>query len=246
MTADTILAVDAGNTRLKWGMYGPGGWAEQGVCPTARPGDLAAQWRDLAPARVIVSNVAGETAGSAVAQACAHWSLVPAFITSAAAQCGVRSGYREPARLGCDRWAALVGAWNLHPGACLVVNAGTAITIDALTDEGIFLGGVILPGIDLMRRALETHTAGLPLQPGEVRFFPDNTGDAIMSGAAHAAAGAVERMAAFMGRVGAERVRILLSGGSAPVLQPLLSLDTVLVDNLVLEGLVAIAREGEG
>lgn len=241
-----ILAVDAGNTRLKWGLHDAGAWLEQGVCSTARPEALDAQWNGLAPARVIVSNVAGESVRAAIAHACTRWDLVPTFIVSAAMQCGVRSGYREPSQLGCDRWAALIGAWSLYPGASLVVNAGTAITVDALTDEGVFLGGVIIPGLELMRRALDRGTAGLPLQPGEVRFFPDNTGDAIMSGAAQAAAGAVERMASFMARVGAERVRVILSGGAAPALQPLLALEAVIVENLVLEGLATIAEEGEG
>jgi type III pantothenate kinase len=241
-----ILAVDAGNTRLKWGLHDAGAWLEQGVCPTAQPEMLEAQWRDIAPGRVIVSNVAGESVRAAITQACMRWKLAPEFIVSAAMQCGVRSGYRDPAQLGCDRWAALVGAWSLYPGASLVVNAGTAITVDALTDEGVFLGGVIIPGLELMRRALDRGTAGLPLQPGEVRFFPDNTGDAIMSGAAQAAAGAVERMASFMARVGADRVRVIVSGGAAPVLQPLLALEAVIVDNLVLEGLATIALEGEG
>ena len=83
------------------------------------------------------------------------------------------------------------------------------------------------------------------LQPGEVRFFPDKTGDAIMSGAAQALAGAVERMAFFMHESGQAAPRVVLSGGSAPVLRPLLAnLDTVVVEHLVLEGLAAIAEEG--
>lgn len=237
-----ILAVDAGNTRVKWGLHADA-WMEQGACPSAAPEALALQWRALAPSEVIVSNVAGATVQQAIHAAAASIGREPRFIVSAARQCGVRSSYRDPAALGCDRWAALIGAWALHPGPCVVVNAGTAMTVDALSAEGLFLGGFIVPGFDLMRRALDAHTAGLALQPGEVRYFPDNTGDAIASGAAHALAGAVERMAAFMSEAGGGPDRVLLSGGWADMLQPMLALETLRVDNLVLEGLVAIARE---
>jgi len=237
-----ILAVDAGNTRVKWGLYADD-WVEQGACATAGPQALPEQWRTLAPTAVIVSNVAGSSVQQAIADAAATLGHTPRFIVAAARQCGVRSSYRDPATLGCDRWAALIGAWALHPGACVVVNAGTAMTVDALSAEGLFLGGFIVPGFDLMRRALDANTAGLALQPGEVRFFPDNTGDAIASGAAHALAGAVERMAAFMSQAGGGPDRVLLSGGWADALQPMLALETLRVDNLVLEGLVAIARE---
>jgi type III pantothenate kinase len=157
----------------------------------------------------------------------------------------VRSSYDDPAQLGADRWAALIAVRRRFGGPCLAVNAGTALTVDALSDEGVFVGGIIVPGIELMRRALDAYTAGLRMQPGEVRFFPANTGDAIMSGAAHALAGAIERMAGFMQASGQSPVRVILSGGAAPALQPLLAtLDTVLVDHLVLEGLAAIAEEG--
>ena len=117
------------------------------------------------------------------------------------------------------------------------------MTVDALTDDGLFLGGIITPGLDLMRRSLDAHTAALRWQPGEIRFFPNNTGDAIMSGAAHALAGAIERMATFMRESGQDPLRVLLSGGAAAQLRPLMAQETIAVDNLVLEGLVTIAQE---
>lgn len=239
-----ILAVDAGNTRIKWGAHGDGAWHATGACATSHAHELAACWDSrVRPERVIVSNVAGDAVGSAIVEASARFGCTPHFIASRAAQCGVRSSYEHPAQLGCDRWAALIGAHQLYPGSNLVVNAGTAMTVDALTDEGLFLGGIIVAGLDLMRRALDAHTAGLRWQPGEVRFFPSNTGDAIVSGAAHALAGAIERMAMFMRESGQESLRVLLGGGSAGALQPLIGLETITVDNLVLEGLIAIARD---
>ena len=239
-----ILAVDAGNTRVKWAVHADGAWQALGACATTDAAQLADSWRALtAPRRTIVANVAGDRAQAAIAQACRRFGHEPQFIVSQAAQCGVRSSYERPAQLGSDRWAALIGAHHLYPGASLVVNAGTAMTVDALTDDGLFLGGIIAPGLDLMRRSLDAHTAALRWQPGEIRFFPNNTGDAIMSGAAHALAGAIERMATFMRESGQDPLRVLLSGGAAAQLRPLMAQETIAVDNLVLEGLVTIAQE---
>jgi type III pantothenate kinase len=241
-----ILTVDAGNTRIKWGLRRDGEWARVGAIAVAEADTLAVSV-DCAqpPRRILVANVAGAAVQAAIERTAARLGCAPEFIQACAQQCGVRSGYDEPAQLGADRWAALLAVRRLFGGPCLAVSAGTALTVDALSDEGVFLGGIIAPGIEMMRRALDAYTAGLRLQPGEVRFFPANTGDAIMSGAAYAAAGAIERMAGFMQASGQSPVRVVLSGGAAPVLRPLLAtLDTVEVDHLVLEGLAAIAEEG--
>jgi len=241
-----LLAIDAGNTRIKWALRDAGAWVASGACPSTQAASLAgAITPQSAMERILIANVAGAAVGEAIVRAVARFSIAPDFIASRGAQCGVRSSYEDPAQLGCDRWAALIGAYHLLGGASLVVTVGTAMTVDALSEDGLFLGGIIVPGLDLMRRALDGYTAGLRLQPGEVRFFPSNTGDAIMSGAAHALAGAVERMATFMRESGQEPLRVVLGGGGAAVLRPLLALDTVLVDNLVLEGLAVIAEAGD-
>jgi len=240
-----ILAIDAGNTRIKWGTYAAGTWRDTGACATADAAQLAAMWRHIdAVPRIIVANVAGADVRAAIVEATARFGREPEFIVSQAAQCGVRSSYEHPEQLGNDRWAALIGAHRLYPGASLVVNAGTAMTVDALSDEGLFLGGIIVPGLDLMRRVLHAHTAGLRWQPGEIRFFPSNTGDAIMSGAAHALAGAIERMGGFMCASGQDSLRVILSGGTAEILRPLIALEAITVENIVLEGLVTITEEG--
>lgn len=238
-----LLAIDAGNTRIKWGLREAGAWLASGACPSNEAASLAAALpTQHVPERILVANVAGPAVGEAIAHAVARMGTAE-FIASRGAQCGVRSAYEDPAQLGCDRWAALIAARHLVAGACLVVNAGTAMTVDALSEDGLFLGGIITPGMELMRRALDGYTAGLRLQAGAVRFFPGNTGDAIMSGAAHALAGAIERMASFMHESGQDPLRVVLSGGAAGVLRPLLALETMMVENLVLEGLAVIAEE---
>jgi type III pantothenate kinase len=241
-----ILTLDAGNTRIKWGSRRDGAWARVGALPVAEASRLVdGLGEPRAFERILVANVAGASVRSAIERAAERLGCAAQFIEACAQQCGVRSSYDDPAQLGADRWAALIGARRLFPGASLVVNAGTALTVDALSDEGVFLGGIIAPGIELMRRALSEYTAGLPLQPGAIRFFPANTGDAIMSGAAHALVGAVERMAGFMHESGQSDVRLVLSGGAASTLQPLFTtLQATPVEHLVLEGLAAIAEEG--
>jgi len=230
----TVLAIDAGNSRIKWGFADGSGW-------------LRRAWLDTADAaRIIVSNVAGERIRDAIAQALATCNVAPIWVKSRAEQCGVRSGYADPAQLGSDRWAGLIAAWKLYGRAgraCVVVNAGTTMTVDALTGEGVFLGGVIVPGLDLMHTSLSGGTAQLSVQQGAFYYFPDNTADAIMSGAVNALAGAIDRMRGYMEETGQGAPLVVLSGGVAALLKPRLNAAVELVDNLVLEGLLEIAKQ---
>jgi type III pantothenate kinase len=239
-----ILAVDAGNSRIKWGVYEGGEWLVQGAVATARAGRLRVHWSRLPrPDAVICANVAGARTARALAAAARGLGHRVRFVRSAAAQCGVRSAYRRPGTLGPDRWAALIGAWHLYRGPCVVAGAGTALTVDALSSEGVFLGGFIVPGERLMRAALARHTAALGLRSGRYTYFPVNTADAIASGALNALAGAIERMERHMRQAGQAVPLLVVSGGAARLIAPLLNGAVEVVDNLVLEGLVRIARE---
>ena len=243
MVSDTILAVDAGNTRIKWGVHDGRGWRVTGAVDTARTDALAASLAKApAAARAIACNVAGEAVQAAIEGACEKASLPVTFIRGEASRLGVTSDYRDPAQLGADRWVALVAAHTARPGHKLVINAGTAVTIDALTAEGRFLGGVILPGPALMRRSLDRGTAALREAPGEVREFPGNTHDAIATGAVIACAGAADRMSRAMNARGAPPGLIILSGGAARELASSLGLPFEIHENLVLDGLQLIAR----
>ncbi len=239
-----LLAIDIGNTRIKWGFAQDGGWLRKGWLATAQPADLGAALAPLPAAdRILIANVAGAAVRAQVEALLPASASVPDWLVSTALQCGVRSSYADPAALGPDRWAALIGARHLVQTACVVVNAGTTMTVDALSGEGVFLGGCIVPGAALMRSALARDTANLALREGEFRFFPDNTGDAIASGAVNALAGAVERVAAYLQESTGAAPRVLLSGGDAPLLEARLGLPLSVVDNLVLEGLLQIARQ---
>lgn len=235
-----VLAVDAGNTRLKWGISANGEWIASGAVDTADAEAIAdALGGNPAVERIAIANVAGDGTRQVISAA-----LPPAqsvvWLVAQPQQCGVRSSYADPSQLGSDRWAALIGARALQEGPCIVVNAGTTMTVDALSNDGIFLGGCIVAGYDLMREALVRGTAKLRPQAGQFRFFPDNTEDAIATGAINALAGAIERMVTYVIDSGEEEPTVVLSGGNAKLLEPRLNSRALYVENLVLEGLVVI------
>jgi type III pantothenate kinase len=238
-----ILAIDAGNSRIKWGVHEDGSWRAQGWVPTQRASRLVRAWAGFErPDAVIAANVAGAKVARALAAAARRFRRPLRFVRSAAAQCGVRNSY-SVRQLGADRWAALIGAWNLQRGPCVVVNAGTTVTVDALDRAGVYLGGMIVAGADLMREALARNTASLRPRPGRFAFFPSRTADAIESGVVNAHAGAIERMVRFMRQAGEAAPLTLLSGGAAQAIAPQVNGAVEVVDNLVLEGLVRIALE---
>jgi type III pantothenate kinase len=233
-----ILCLDAGNTRLKWGLHDGAQWFAQGALPHAEIGQIATSL-PCPPKRVLACNVAGPGVAARIEALAAGLGASLDWFRSSPACCGVTNGYAEPTQLGADRWAALIGTRSLHAGPALVVVAGTATTVDALDADGRFRGGLILPGLDLMRTALARNTAGLPEARGQYRTPPTNTEDAIVSGALHATLGAIERMARR--RTGADFC-VVLSGGAAGAIAPHLDLPFRHIEYLVLEGLARAAR----
>jgi type III pantothenate kinase len=246
----SFLAIDIGNTRLKWGHYAspqPGAalLAHGAVFLEAIDSLAETEWQDLsAPASVLGCVVAGEAVKRRVEEQLGElWGLDARWVVSTAHAAGVTNGYEHPSRLGTDRWVSLIGARHrvLAAGTArpaLVVMVGTAVTVDALDAEGRFLGGLILPGFGLMLRALEMGTAGLKVPTGEVVDFPSNTSDALMSGGAHAIAGAVERIHRRLIERTGEHPLLLMTGGAAVKLAPITDLPFETVDTLIFEGLL--------
>src|SRR5690606_36569888 len=150
-----ILAVDAGNTRLKWALHDGQRFISDASLPLSRLDELQETWGSVhVPRRIVVANVAGAQVQARLQAMFARWNVEPVWVAGRRQQCGVTSRYDDPEQLGPDRWAALIGARHQAAGACLVVNAGTAMTVDALSAGGEFLGGVIVPGFELMHQAL--------------------------------------------------------------------------------------------
>lgn len=241
-----LLLIDAGNTRIKWAIAAPGAalgeWETSHAAPHADLADIAAAWRRAGIGRAYVSNVAGLDVRERIAQALPEAITVDWF-ASTTERAGLRNGYRNPGQLGCDRFAAAIGARALAPGQDLIVaTCGTATTIDAVRADGLFVGGMILPGLALMAASLARNTAQLPqVVPGAAPppVFGDNTDDAIVSGILSAQAGAIERACAAHGTLGAGTC--IVSGGAAPYIAPALKVAHRLVDNIVLVGLHAAA-----
>jgi len=246
-----ILCLDCGNSRLKWGLAGPHGWLAQGNIPNQEIGTLALRdWQNLPrPARVVGVNVAGEALRVRVEAQLVRWRTVPEWLIAREQAGGVYNRYARPSQLGADRWAALIAVRNrvadeLFPSPNLVVNAGTALTVDALDAAGVFRGGIILPGLAMMLQALAANTAALKVPPGRYHDFPINTADALYSGAIQALCGAIEQMRGRLAS-GEETPRVVLSGGAAGEIAPHLTAPVEVVDNLVLEGVLALALSAE-
>ena len=245
-----ILVIDVGNSRMKWGLRGTRGWLVQGTTSNSEIGALSVRdWHNLPrPARAIGVNVAGEAPRVRVEGQLTRWRVTPEWLVASEHACGVTNRYARPAQLGADRWASLVAArrrstaTDLFPPACVVVNAGTAVTIDALDVDGVFHGGLIMPGMRLMLQALAENTAGLKATPGEFRVFPDNTADALYSGAMRAVCGAIELMREQIDTNPAH-VRCYLAGGAAREIAQHLNPPVEIVEDLVLEGVLALAGE---
>ena len=245
----SFLAIDVGNTRLKWALYGapkPGAaLIAQGAVFLEAIDDMAeSAWQDLPPPSTMLGSiVAGEGIRRRTEAQLELWDIEPRWVVTSAQACDVKNGYDHPSRLGVDRWVALIGARQRLLGRgiarpALVVMVGTAVTVDALDANGNFLGGLILPGFGLMLRALEMATAGLKAPTGESVAFPTNTSDALMSGGTEAIAGAVERMYRKLERRCGEKPALLMSGGAAVKLASMTDLAVEAVEMLIFEGLL--------
>lgn len=238
------LFIDIGNSRLKWATW-DGAWQAEGSVPVGS--DPAADWLDSLPQPegIWIAAVSAEGDLAAVTAACRRtFDITPVRLRTQARACGVRCAYRDPARLGVDRWLAVIAGFRETGGPAIVFDCGTAITADAVTAEGEHLGGLIMPGVDLMRRALYGNTAGIP-DEGEVAaadMLARDTRAAVSGGSLQGAAGFLQRVASEVRhRLGAA-TPILLTGGDAPRLRPLLDGDFAWRPRLVLDGMRAAAE----
>jgi type III pantothenate kinase len=243
-----ILLLDIGNTNLRWTCHGVGiAWEvqilrHQGGVPL----DLLAAWERLdAPTRVLISNVAGDAVAAAVRRVVlAYWRLEPEFVSTRAFCLGVRVAYSDPARFGVDRWLTLLAAHGQSRQAVLILDAGTAATFDLMLADGQHLGGLILPGVEMMRASL---LAGTAIPPTEAKPTSDpwatDTGTAVTAGSVQsitALAGRLyDRLAADTGSA----PRLLLTGGDAERLRAGLDRPFEHVPQLVLLGLARLAED---
>ena len=253
MSEFRALLFDVGNTRLKWGVLkndrivrsgsiGHDRLQQQGFTPlTSRlPANVS---------QVLVCNVAGTAFGTRLAGVIGiHCDTDLRFAKSEREAYGVRNGYRQPRRLGVDRWVALIGARKETRSAVCIVDAGTAVTIDAMDKSGQHLGGQIIPGPGLMTAVLSRETSDLGFPKGTARdaesgmgLFAKNTGGAVRSGTISAVCGAIERAVKTMRGAGL-RPKIVLTGGDASRILKQLDGNVLHRPHLVLQGLAHMVQ----
>jgi len=235
------LLIDIGNSRLKWATVVSGEIAVRGAVAHANTliGDaLAHEWAALPPVRQIYVASVAPLAFDTEIEICARsrFGIDADFVRSPAAALGIRSAYADPQRLGVDRFLGLAAIHASTPRAQVLVGVGTAMTLDAIDADGAHLGGWILPAPALMRESVLARTARVGVSDGQLVEFADNTADGLWSGTLHAARGAVDRFVANTARELGAWPAVVLTGGGADEIAPLLPGAELRAD-LVIEGL---------
>lgn len=244
------LLLDIGNSRLKWATSHGRGLERPGSADY-RPVGLAQVLGTLelaeSPQSIWVSSVASQQAKREVkAWAADRWALKPVFVKSCARACGLHNSYAQPERLGVDRWLGMIAAYHRDGGPVCVVDAGTALTIDAISADGRHLGGLIAPGITSMRLILDERTQlSLPQNRCGLAWLARDTDSAIASGTLQSALALVERVYRRLSDDLGEAPRALLTGGETDLLQPHLQDGWTVARHLVLEGLALCAKAEE-
>jgi type III pantothenate kinase len=249
-----ILLFDIGNTRIKWATLDERGLGSQSAGIHAEWDADALTKTSLAalpkPERVLISNVGGPRIGDLLRHCIRErWSVEAEVVLSTAAACGVHNAYPVPANLGVDRWLGVIAAHARRRQLTCVVGVGTAMTIDGVDASGQHLGGVIVPGPDLMVGSLLRNTSEIARRAEQGTrndsLFADNTLGAIHQGAAHALAALVERSMHTMRRNAGTEPVLVLTGGAVPIIERLLDIPSESVPDLVLRGLARYASSPE-
>jgi type III pantothenate kinase len=242
------LLLDLGNTRLKWALADTDGFCARGAVAWDESvvSALTQAWRELpCPDCVLGSSVVDAARETQIHSVIADlFACEVTWVRTPAQACGVRNAYAEPHRLGVDRFLAMVAAHAAGHTPCVLAGIGTALTLDALTADGRHLGGLIAPGPLLMQQSLLGATVRVQTdQGGAIRDIADNTPDAVASGCWQAVAGLIERFFRYIVSQHPENApRLLLDGGDAATLLPLLDMPAELVPDSVLRGLLVWAH----
>lgn len=248
------LLIDAGNSRVKWCWFD--GEDLPLVYECAEYDDLHSEGAGLFQVdgpdadEVLICNVGGVALAESFRLMFANWHLSPRFVRSTR-RCGdVVNAYKCPQQLGADRWMALLGAWSIRRDAVCIVDCGTAVTIDVLDDEGRHLGGMIVPGIELMQDALRDETDGISpddvgRDDGGSGLLAADTGNAIEAGTLYALVALIDRVRLDIATELGVDLPLLVSGGDAELMQPLLSCDSTYEPMLIFQGMLVAEEEGD-
>ncbi|MEW5757378.1 MAG: type III pantothenate kinase [Pseudomonadota bacterium] len=246
-----MFLLDVGNSALKWAVLERGALTKHGRCRydlRELQAQLDASWGAVAkpPAAFVVSVGAPKVSKVVAEWMERHWGITPHFIVSSAERLGIRNAYVEPERLGADRWVGMIAAYHKVGAAVCVVDCGTAITIDAVSAKGDHLGGIIAPGLHLMRESLLKGTQGIHLRKrysGQVALLARDTEGGVNGGTLYAVVALIDRVLADVSETLGKNVKYVITGGDAPQILPLLAHDFIYESDLVLQGLALIATE---
>ncbi len=247
--AEHVLVVDLGNSRLKWALFSEGNLGRSQAVEWRGadfPALLEEHWGGLErPVSVMASVVAPAPVEEQLKQWVENRWGVPLYLLAAsAAGAGVTCGYHDPSQLGADRWAAMIAAHARYPRGCLVVDCGTASTLDALAG-GRHLGGYILPGVTAMREAVRRKTAigssARAVSPDEE--WGRSTASCIELGAIRALVTLIEHSLERLQVAGVCDPALVVTGGQAGLILPSVQVDYRRHDDLVLEGIMRCFRE---
>ncbi len=238
------LLIDLGNSALKWAIDDDG-IRQRGSFDyhPQQPLEFEQQIDGLLPQAmaVFVASVASEATTARVITRLARRATAVIPLYSEATALGVTNAYTEAHTLGVDRWLALLGAWHLGLAPCVVVDAGTAVTVDALDGDGRHRGGAIFPDSVLMQQALYGYTSRIPRDAQRFERLPGtSTAACVQAGTQFAVVGAIERIAAELA-ASLPRPRLLLTGGASRAIHPELRGDWQSLPDLVFIGMAARA-----
>ena len=246
------LVADIGNTQIKWARVGAGKLESVGQAVHAGSADAALEAIGAALAgatHVVAANVAGEEFAERLRARVGEHGAQLSLVKPAREQFGVRCAYGDPARLGADRWVAVVAAHRLIEGPACVIDAGTTVTLDAVAGDGRHLGGLILAGPEIVARALSRETRGIGdttpagAAPRGLSLLGASTNDAVAHGAMLGIAAALDRAVAEIASALGTSPTVVLTGGGAGTLESWLETPVSYRPQFVLEGLAYIASE---
>jgi type III pantothenate kinase len=245
----SILLIDIGNTRVKWAFLARADEAlgqvydEASGCGVEQMQLLFSRWssqslvfNNTRISAIFLVTVSGQRWRSAIEAWALELNACCICLQSESTTGRVRNLYNEPNTLGADRWAMAIAAADLFPDKnCVVISAGTATTVDAISSSGEFLGGLIMPGFGLMLSSLHQNTARLPHANWQIEAIPRNTDAAISTGVLDAQLGAINRFSQRLAEQSLSEPNLILTGGYAPTLAEFLPTAKA-VPNLVLKG----------
>jgi type III pantothenate kinase len=243
------LLIDMGNTCIKWATLADGNFTATGECVHRTRGTASAMQFlsqiHTEPEQVLAANVAGKELGDALGKIVRErWKISVDFASTQAESGAVRNGYDDYRQMGVDRWLAILATQERYDRAACIVDAGTAVTIDQMDASGQHLGGIIVPGLDLMRRALDSETGDIERLAGladnapvaDRQVYGRSTAEAINGGALSAICGLIEYCMEQLNERDGDTV-LVMTGGDAERIIPQLQVAVDHRPKLVLEGL---------